>query len=84
MADRVKIPETGAYTLECVHSHYRAAPCRFDTFDQAKRYADDQPVIGDIFIVCHTLTQNQGDEGWRTSSHVDAQRIKGIWKMAGA
>lgn len=81
MADIFKIPDIGAFTIECVHSAQRATPQRFDSFDQAKQYADDA-IVGNIFIVCRGLKKNNGDIGFTTSYHIDAQRIQGVWKMA--
>ena len=81
MVDIFKIPDTGAYTIECVNSAQRATPQRFDSFDQAKQYADDT-IVGDIFIVCRGWKKSNGYSEFTVAYHIDAQRIQGVWKMA--
>lgn len=81
MADIFKIPDKGAFTIEYARSVSKATPSIFDTFEAAKQYADLN-VLGDIFIVSHGLKMNQGDESYKTSYHIDAQRIHGVWTMA--
>lgn len=81
MTDIFTIPDKGAFTIECARSVTRLTPTRFDSFEAAKQFADEN-LTADLYIVCHGQKMNHGDASTKTTFHVDAQRIKGEWTMA--